>query len=313
MGDLKPARYFLIFAGIIVLIVAGVIVFLFTKSGSPNSVITSAPLSENNLSEGTSVVLGEKQKIDFNLNGELHQLTVNSTFESSINITIQSSIFTAIMHVGETREFDFNDNEVNDLSVTLNSISAGKADLFLKKIICFENWSCENWMGCVNRNQTRTCKDKNNCGTYVNKPLISQQCLSCSQQNGATCNSKQICNGTLINSLEGNCCLGNCTTKNIVSCNDIDCFISESKNCEISNLTYTSHENNSYYLKIRGLTDEKCVLYVELLYSAVKTEICRYQIYDLPDFLTIVKTIGIFNLSSDDLQTYQCTGDLFAV
>jgi hypothetical protein len=311
MGDSKPAKYFLIFAGIIILIVAGIIVFLFTKPSSPISVITSTPLPENNLSEGASVILGEKQEINFSLNGEQHKLGVNSTSESSINITIQSSIFTAIMRVGETREFDFNDNDINDLSVTLNSISKGKANLFLKKIICIENWSCEDWGECTSGNQTRICKDKNNCGTYENKPLIVQQCLNCSQQNGVVCSFGKICNGTLTNSLEGNCCLGICTIKPIVSCTNIDCFISEAGNCEISNLTYTSG-NNSYYLKIRGLTDEKCVLYIELL-SAVKTEICRYQLYDLTDFLTRVKTTGIFNLSSDDLQTYQCTGDLFTV
>ncbi len=43
-------------------------------------------------------------------------------------------------------------------------------------IICEENWQCIDWSECVNKTQTRTCTDANNCGTTANKPVESQEC-----------------------------------------------------------------------------------------------------------------------------------------
>jgi PGF-pre-PGF domain-containing protein len=44
-------------------------------------------------------------------------------------------------------------------------------------ISCTENWSCAHWSACVNNQQTRTCTDARNCGTTVNKPAESQNCI----------------------------------------------------------------------------------------------------------------------------------------
>jgi PGF-pre-PGF domain-containing protein len=44
-------------------------------------------------------------------------------------------------------------------------------------ITCTENWSCTNWSICTNSVQTRTCTDSNACGTTVNKPVESQDCI----------------------------------------------------------------------------------------------------------------------------------------
>jgi len=44
--------------------------------------------------------------------------------------------------------------------------------------ICTENWSCPDWSECVNNKQTRTCTDLNACGTTVNKPAETQDCVS---------------------------------------------------------------------------------------------------------------------------------------
>jgi hypothetical protein len=42
--------------------------------------------------------------------------------------------------------------------------------------ICQERWVCTDWSPCVNKSQTRTCTDENNCGTDLNKPFESQPC-----------------------------------------------------------------------------------------------------------------------------------------
>ena len=45
--------------------------------------------------------------------------------------------------------------------------------------VCAESWSCGEWSGCTEAGiQTRTCVDKNNCGTVANKPAVSQSCTS---------------------------------------------------------------------------------------------------------------------------------------
>ncbi len=66
------------------------------------------------------------------------------------------------------------------LSIVLIS-GCTKEDL-LKKLnqtpneTCTESWSCSDWSECINRTQTRTCTDINNCGTEINKPETSKSC-----------------------------------------------------------------------------------------------------------------------------------------
>lgn len=43
---------------------------------------------------------------------------------------------------------------------------------------CSEDWNCTEWSECsVFGLQNRTCKDKNNCGTYESRPLEVQECI----------------------------------------------------------------------------------------------------------------------------------------
>ncbi len=43
---------------------------------------------------------------------------------------------------------------------------------------CTENWDCGSWSSCYNGQQTRTCTDKNNCGTSVSKPGTLRTCAA---------------------------------------------------------------------------------------------------------------------------------------
>lgn len=46
---------------------------------------------------------------------------------------------------------------------------------------CAESWTCASWSTCLNGQQTRTCTDRNNCGTNNLKPMVQQTCTaSCS-------------------------------------------------------------------------------------------------------------------------------------
>jgi len=44
---------------------------------------------------------------------------------------------------------------------------------------CVESWSCSEWSECIDKLQTRTCTDENDCGTTIYKPSESQECQSC--------------------------------------------------------------------------------------------------------------------------------------
>ena len=41
---------------------------------------------------------------------------------------------------------------------------------------CTESWTCSPWSDCVGGQQTRSCSDSNNCGTYNNKPDELRTC-----------------------------------------------------------------------------------------------------------------------------------------
>jgi len=43
---------------------------------------------------------------------------------------------------------------------------------------CQESWACEDWSKSDKSCGTRTCQDKNNCGTELLKPVTSQECSS---------------------------------------------------------------------------------------------------------------------------------------
>ncbi|VVB82386.1 Uncharacterised protein [uncultured archaeon] len=255
-------------------LIVGVIVYLLF--------IATPKLSDEALSQGTSLNLTNGKEVDFDFLGQTHKVIIGSVSGSSVSLTIHSFPLNATLNIGETQKFDLDSNGFYDLSIKLLGITNQKANLYIKKIneqICVENWNCVAWSDCVNSTQARTCQDVNDCGTNLTKPIISKICTvpSCSEQNGTICSSNQTCSTTIVNASNGRCCLGNCTTPvtelAFISCGtDMTCFINASTNCNPSNLTYsfysgnsTWNQSNSYYYKIRGIEDSKCALYQEAI------------------------------------------------
>ncbi len=74
---------------------------------------------------------------------------------------------------------------------------------------CTESWSCSEWSECINRTQTRTCTDINNCGTEINKPAESQDCNCHSNAIPISLNEYR-CSGKY---LQRKIQYANCTTK----------------------------------------------------------------------------------------------------
>lgn len=71
----------------------------------------------------------------------------------------------------------------SDLLYVLTYVDSNSANVLLGFEVnilfeCSENWNCSNWSSCNNNQQTRECKDSNNCGTKQNIPELTQECTS---------------------------------------------------------------------------------------------------------------------------------------
>ncbi|MDD5012427.1 MAG: hypothetical protein PHQ66_02155 [Candidatus Nanoarchaeia archaeon] len=316
-----------IIIGAALIVVTGIILF-FSLKISPSSEIINQSQNITELPNETSLVLEQNKFFRFLLNNDDSSIVLNSTSEDSVRVTIQSSevgIFT-IIYVNKSVSFDLDDNGVKDINITLNSIANGKADLHIKRIICNENWECDNWGACSAGNQTRICTDKNHCSTEKNKPSEIQRCQTCSEISGILCSTTQTCNETTISTLDGNCCPGSCVLNSAIVCGDIDCLINAAKNCEIANLTRAGKFVNStdselsvtFYYKIRGWKDEKCPLYKEIISMVApeqpevigKNGNCKFSsLYDLEDYLIGEKTN--YQLTPEEITDYECAGTLY--
>ena len=96
--------------------------------------------SQISSSGGYSAKFGQDAKINFDLMSsasnavQAHTLTVTRVGSNSATIVIASEPITLSVNVGEVKKVDVDGDGVYDVSVQLNAISSGKADLTVKKI-----------------------------------------------------------------------------------------------------------------------------------------------------------------------------------
>ena len=109
-----------------------------TVISAGNSV--SVKESQISSSRGYSAKFGQDAKINFDLMSsasnavQAHTLTVTRVGSNSATIVIASEPITLNINVGEVKKVDVDGDGVYDVSVQLNAISSGKADLTVKKI-----------------------------------------------------------------------------------------------------------------------------------------------------------------------------------
>jgi hypothetical protein len=262
--------------GVILVIIAVIaVIFFFPKGSSPHEII-----SEEQLSNAPDFLIKEQGNAKFILNNKTYQINIDVIYNKSINLTILNTTIITKITIGQIRDFDLEEDGIKDITIKLNNISDKKANLSIKKFYeCIENWTCTEWSACNGQNQTRKCTDLTNCSTELNKPDEFKECqFNCSQQKGVLCTNTQTCNGTTTDSSdEKECCIGKCigtaTGAETGTCGkDINCLITAAETCTIANLTYSSTSTNGtwtqtaeYYYEIRGLKDDKCRLYREVL------------------------------------------------
>ncbi|MEI6731785.1 MAG: right-handed parallel beta-helix repeat-containing protein [archaeon] len=105
-----------------------------------SSITLSTPSAgDSSLTDGVTRTLTAGTQFSFNFvsnsgDREYHSLRVNSIYTNSAVLTLYSTPIKFNISVGETKGFDTNGNGMNDVSVTLQSISFGRAEVFVKKI-----------------------------------------------------------------------------------------------------------------------------------------------------------------------------------
>ncbi len=289
--EVKPKiNLIFVFAGIFGLLLISLIVFLIVRN--------SSIISDEKLSQGISLNLKEDKEIKFKINEDEHSLKINSISGNSVNLVVQSDPVVVKLNVGESKKIDFEKDGVYDFYIKLNNILEGKADIVLRKISeeCLEDWNCGDWTTCEGGSQSRVCEDLNDCNTEKDKPEEVQDCeliLNCSEKGGVLCIGTEICNGTITNSSNGDCCLGECKEIELetIDCGtDIDCLINASQKCHPANLTYNFTidmsvlgwiQSHSFYYEIKGIEKERCEFYQELLFvNGSYTESARQSFKD---------------------------------
>ena len=75
--------------------------------------------------------------------------------------------------VTETEDNETEDNGEADENDTVETTDESYADTVDK---CQELWECTDWSACEDSIQTRSCIDKNTCGSEIYKPFESQPC-----------------------------------------------------------------------------------------------------------------------------------------
>jgi cysteine-rich repeat protein/parallel beta-helix repeat protein len=89
----------------------------------------------------------------------------------TVLIILVSIVAITIVWVGVLPLFSANyDISELNLSGELGNISAN--------VNCTEDWSCSDWGNCIDDVRVRSCTDGNLCGTVVDRPALSEACVS---------------------------------------------------------------------------------------------------------------------------------------
>jgi hypothetical protein len=105
-----------------------------TGGAAAREVSFDVDFSQDNVVE-SSVLVAEGSSRTFTFDGATtHTLRVDDVEGNLVTITISSDPQTLTLNVGESKEVDLNEDGINDVEVTLNSVDNGVADIAIKKI-----------------------------------------------------------------------------------------------------------------------------------------------------------------------------------
>jgi len=97
------------------------------------SVITTV-ITSDQFAAGYETTLASNERIQLAIGTSTHYVTLISSSTTSATVEVASTPIRAIMSIGETKKFDSTGDGYYDISVTLVSLSAGKATVSVKSI-----------------------------------------------------------------------------------------------------------------------------------------------------------------------------------
>jgi len=105
--------------------------------GGGSAVITQPKEFDIDFSNVSSGGIGASQGEikTFSFNGQTtHKFTVSEVTETTVKLIIESEPIILVLSVGETKQVDINQDDINDLEIKLVSIIRGKANFLLEKL-----------------------------------------------------------------------------------------------------------------------------------------------------------------------------------
>lgn len=99
--------------------------------------VTPSRVVKLDLSTEEEITIKEKQGVitTFTLDGvTIHKITVKEVTETAVTLIIESESIEITLAIGETKEVDVDSDGINDISITLNSITDGMADITTKRL-----------------------------------------------------------------------------------------------------------------------------------------------------------------------------------
>lgn len=105
-------------------------------SGGSTGVVTRMTYkpSEEQLTTGYTKEVQANDVVNIKVNGGTHTVRVSNVESSTVTLIVSSDPVTVTLSVGDTRRVDVNGDGTYDVSVMLNSITNGKADVTITKI-----------------------------------------------------------------------------------------------------------------------------------------------------------------------------------
>ena len=71
----------------------------------------------------------------FTFGGAAHKVTMTDVTDTSVTLTIESNPIVVTLNVGDIKRVDLNNDGTDDMEVTLESISSGRANIAMKKLV----------------------------------------------------------------------------------------------------------------------------------------------------------------------------------
>ena len=149
------------------------LLFSVNKSNILNSLVVYNSDFDN--IEQLSLTVKQADLISFKYNSVSYSLVMDTIYDKSIDIIINSQRYT--INLGQSKSIDLDKDSIIDLEINIDTIINKEASLTLRRISCIPDWYCGQYTNCNNNIETRACEDLNNCKSPAFNPDLTRPCV----------------------------------------------------------------------------------------------------------------------------------------